>query len=73
MKFFSNLLIWSSLLAGMSVIAAPTNTSYDNSQSKAVKLNDMIHKYNRAMKDVLEKRGSNDKCNSKTVTIRKEW
>jgi hypothetical protein len=73
MKFFSTLLLWSSLLAGVVVIAAPTSDGYGKNSSKPVTLKDMIHKYNRAMKDALEKRGPNDKCNSKTVSVRKEW
>jgi hypothetical protein len=76
MKCFSTLLLWSSLLAGVVINAAPTldhGYGYGHNNSKPETLNGMIHRYNRAMKNILEKRSNKDKCNSKTVTIRKEW
>ena len=59
-------------------IAAAVQVSEEGLSASALSLNDAslgrrIAKYRRTVKNELARRGNGNKCNSKTVTVRKEW
>jgi len=75
MKLSSALVLWTLLSSALFAVAAPTpgQDRDDNDRGSKTSLRGMEGKYKRYIRETLEKRDRKDKCNSKTVTIRREW
>jgi hypothetical protein len=73
MKLSSTLVLWTLLSSALFAIAAPAGNDYGNNDRDSKSLKGMERKYKRSIKETLEKRGRRHKCNSKTVSIRREW
>ena len=78
MKLSSTLALWTLLSSALFAVAAPAgddagdNDRTNNGQGgKSLKA--MERKYKRNIKEVLDKRDRHHKCNSRTVSIRREW
>jgi hypothetical protein len=72
MKLSSTLMLWTLLSSALFAVAAPAGNNHENDQeSKSLK--GMERKYKRSIREVLEKRDRHEKCNSRTVSIRREW
>jgi hypothetical protein len=78
MKLSSTLVLWTFLSSALFAVAAPASDDRgdddrgsNDQNSKSLKA--MERKYKRSIKEVLEKRDHHHKCNSRTVSIRREW
>lgn len=73
MKLSSTLVLWTLLSSALFAIAAPAGNDYGHGDRDNKSLEGMNRKYKRSIKETLEKRGRKHECNSKTVSIRREW
>ena len=83
MKLSSTLMLWTLLSSALFAIAAPAgndhgnndygNNDHGNNDQDSKSLKSMDRRYKRNIRETLEKRGRNHKCNSQTVSIRREW
>lgn len=64
-------MLWTLLSSALFAVAAPAGNNENDQESKSLK--GMERKYKRNIREVLEKRDRHHKCNSRTVSIRREW
>lgn len=79
MKYLTSILFLLSLPSALFVTATPAPAAShtyqnggDHHRNRTV-LDSMEYKYKHQIRETLRKRGSHHKCNSKTVSIRREW
>jgi hypothetical protein len=79
MKLSSSLIFGALVSSSIFAAALPTSghdshhDGHHDNYNSTTSLKQMEHKYKRYIKETLGKRGDKHKCNSKTVTIRREW
>jgi hypothetical protein len=73
MKFSSTLMLCTLLFSALFVIAAPFGNDPGPNDQDSKSLSGLERRYKRNIREILENRGKEHKCNSETVSIRREW